>query len=249
MNIPDRITDDNAPQRYGEGGFRIRRYAVRDGEAEALPEHHTPPLDPDAIRRLFAYAVASDNRDVSDAALTVWSDHAIDGRWTEAEALGVMRAHYRDSPGVWLMPGHITAGIMKLRNAAHDARQLEAQRVVDPDAAAKVRAHAAELAVAMGRKFVSVADVTEFHPRGLHVPCEHCGAVETVPCRLGGRHTGMSERRRASATHVHAGRLVAELAFVNAARAEAGLPALPDETANPPVPGRTPTPDVDPDQH
>lgn len=239
MNIPDRITDDNAPQRYGEGTFRIRRFAVRDGEAEPLPEHYTPPLDPDAIRRLFAYAVANDNRDVSDAALTVWSDHALDGRWTELEAVTVMREHYRDKPGEWLMPGHITAGIMRLRNAAHDARELERQRVVDPEAAEKVRAHAAELAAAMGRKFVSVGDVTAFHPRGLHVLCRHCGAAETVPCRLGGRHTGMAERRRASAHHVHACRLDDELVFVNAARAEAGLPPLPDETANPPVPGRT----------
>lgn len=249
MNSPDRITDRTAPQRYGEGSFRITRYASRDGELEALPENYTPPLEDDAVRRLFAYAVANDNRDVSDAALIVWSDHAADGRWTEAEALAVMRAHYRDKPGEWLMPGHITAGIMKLRNAAHDQVELERQRVVDPDAAEKVRKHAAEIAAAMGRQFVSVGDETKFHPRGLHVPCDGdttvdppergCGVESGTACQVGGRHAGMPSRRRTTPGFVHESRLRAELAFVNARRAEAGLDPLPPETAHPRIPGRS----------
>lgn len=79
----------------------------------------------DEIRGLLAAAMAYDNRRPGDANVAAWMEAAARARWTFAEALEAIHAHYATSTA-FLMPGHITELIRAGRRQPATYRELDA---------------------------------------------------------------------------------------------------------------------------
>lgn len=75
---------------------------------------------------LLVLAAARDNRQVSPEVARVWAAD-LDGI-DPADAVEAMKRHYRDSPGVWMVPGHIVQGVRVLRRERE--REVRVQRAL-----------------------------------------------------------------------------------------------------------------------
>jgi len=63
--------------------------------------------------KLLMECSARDNRQVSRPHAVVWAEDLHDIPFQDAREAA--RAHYREKPGVWLLPGHIIAGAKAIR--------------------------------------------------------------------------------------------------------------------------------------
>lgn len=84
--------------------------------------------------QLLAVAAVYDNRKPSSAAAQAWAADL--ESVTLAEAAAAIREHYRDNPGVWVMPGHVVAVVARRRKEGSRGlwlAELRALRAVDPD--------------------------------------------------------------------------------------------------------------------
>jgi len=97
--------------------------------------------------RVLAKAAAVDNRDVSEVNVMAW--HEIIGDLDLAECLEAVARHRRDSPGVYLEPGHVRriAKVIRDENRKGEViRALPAGTPPNPEGAERVRQVLAELA-------------------------------------------------------------------------------------------------------
>jgi hypothetical protein len=88
------------------------------------------------IRLLLAAAMAYDNRNPGQAAVLAWQEAAARARWTFAEAIDAVHAHYAESTA-FLMPGHITQRL-RARPAAAPPTVSELRGELPPTAPASV---------------------------------------------------------------------------------------------------------------
>lgn len=250
------IDDDRRPQRLGEG-FRINRYAERDGERELLPTPEVPDLDalpaplPDAEITVLVEAVVAYEpwREVDESLLDIWTAQSAVGRWTFPEALRAIHAWAATRErGTFLDPADVTRAIRAEREDRLSRAAAPPRFTPEPDegrARDRVTGFNEILAESGVRwRIGSVDDPTTFDPRGRHVPCSGdpsvqsgdtgCGAPAGEACTL---RTGDRRKRTTPSGFVHPSRRMHELAFVNAARRERGMAELPASTANPRLPG------------
>jgi hypothetical protein len=66
------------------------------------------------VALLLAWVAALDNRSASDAAVIAWAE-VLPEDITLAEAKAAAARHFRDVPGVYLMPAHVVAGVRAAR--------------------------------------------------------------------------------------------------------------------------------------
>jgi len=130
---------------------------------------------------LLTAVSAYDNRKPNPAAVLAWGKAAELGRWTLPEALDAVHEHFSENPD-YLMPAHITG---RVKAARHERLERERQQerlaleaVVDPAAAARIRAVVADVARSMGWPARSEARASY----ALKVACPHCGAVAGARC-------------------------------------------------------------------
>lgn len=95
---------------------------------------------------VLAKAAAVDNRDVGQAAVMAW--HEIIGDLDLAECLEAVARHRRDSPGVYLEPGHVRRIAKVIRDENRKGDVIRALPAVpqNPAGAERVRQVLAELA-------------------------------------------------------------------------------------------------------
>lgn len=79
----------------------------------------------DEIRRLYAVAMAYDNRRLSEANITAWWEQAERNRWTFDEAREAVHQHHCESAD-FLMPAHITAIIRARRRQPAPVAEVKA---------------------------------------------------------------------------------------------------------------------------
>jgi hypothetical protein len=238
------------PQRYGEGSFRIRRYAEIDGQREPIeaPAQPAPMADGEITMVIEAVVAYEPWREVDHTLVDVWTAQAGIGRWTMPEALRAIHkwAATRE-PGTFLDPSVVTRSIRAEREDALSRAAAPERFTPSPDED-RARERVSRLnsifeSAGVKLRAGSVDDPTTFDPRGRHVPCSGnpdansgdrgCGADVGDPCGL-----RVSDRRKRSTPggFVHPSRLLRELDHVNAARAERGMPPLPASTAAPRLP-------------
>lgn len=80
-------------------------------------------IEPEAFQ-LLTLASARDNRSVTPEVAAVWADDLHDV--TAEEGREALRAHYREKPDVWLMPGHIVEQAKRLRRDRERAARVRA---------------------------------------------------------------------------------------------------------------------------
>jgi hypothetical protein len=153
-------------------------------------------LDDQHVRQLLAVVMAYDNRKPGDATVLAWSEAARRGRWTYAEAVDAVHAHYATSTE-WLMPGHITARV-KASRPVHTM----SEGGPEPDQLGQAR-----VAAALDGAFLDVDEHEPAPARALPPPppdvaCPHCSAAPGEPCTRPGRRAG--ER---TATRPHPSRI------------------------------------------
>lgn len=78
-------------------------------------------VHPSIAAGLLAWASATDNREVTEAASIAWAE-ALDDRVTLPDGKAAITAH-RSRSGEWLMPSHVNAGVHAIRKARLDAMQ------------------------------------------------------------------------------------------------------------------------------
>jgi hypothetical protein len=133
----------------------------------------------DEIRRLYALAMAYDNRRLSEANITAWWEQADRNRWTYDEAREAIHAHHCDSTE-FLMPAHITARIKQRRRQPAplaEVRQLSAAAPSQPE---RFQSVIAALSSRLGwdRK----APKPPGSDRALSRECPHCHSQPGRPC-------------------------------------------------------------------
>jgi hypothetical protein len=74
----------------------------------------TRELTEDEIRRLYAIAMAYDNRKPSEAGISAWWEQSRRGRWEYNQAADAIHVHHMESTE-YLMPAHVTAIIRRTR--------------------------------------------------------------------------------------------------------------------------------------
>jgi len=123
-------------------------------------------------RQLLAVAMSYDNRKPSDAAVMAWVEASVRARWTFAEAIDAVHAHYTEST-VFVMPGHVTE---RIRAARQDAAMREPVNPPDPVGQRRV----AELLAGVFPPMPEDRDdfLGEVMARG----CPSCGAKPGQPC-------------------------------------------------------------------
>lgn len=81
--------------------------------------------------QLLTLASARDNRTVSQSVARVWAGDLERVRFEDAvEALTL---HYRESPGVWLQPGHVIAGVRRVKDQRARDQRIADQRAIGPN--------------------------------------------------------------------------------------------------------------------
>lgn len=98
----------------------------------------------DEIRGLLAAAMAYDNRRPGDANVAAWMESARRERWTFADALEAIHAHYARS-AQFVMPGHVTELIrQERRQPAPVAGLLEPASPASEETRAQMKAFIGE---------------------------------------------------------------------------------------------------------
>lgn len=129
----------------------------------------------DLLTAISAY----DNRKANPASVLAWGKAAELGRWTLAEALDAVHAHFSENPD-YLMPAHVTTRVKAARQdraMRDEALALEAAPQ-DPAVAERIRRICDDLAQTMGW-------TDDGHGRSgfaLRVPCPHCHVGEGERC-------------------------------------------------------------------
>lgn len=132
----------------------------------------------DEIIDLLTAVSAYDNRKPNPASVLAWGKASELGRWTLAEALDAVHAHFSENPD-YLMPAHITARVKASRQdraMRNEALALDAAPV-DPVAAARVQ----EIVGSVAKNLSWDMDRAS-GPTGLGVRCPYCGAAQGVRC-------------------------------------------------------------------
>lgn len=80
-------------------------------------------IEPEAFQ-LLTLASARDNRAVTPEVAAVWAEDLHDV--SAEEGRDALRAHYREKPDVWLMPGHIVEQVKRLRRDRERAARVQA---------------------------------------------------------------------------------------------------------------------------
>ena len=189
----------------------------------------------------------------SDTLLDVWGAQATLGRWTLPEASRAVHMWARNrKPGEYLDTGDV-ANSVRAEREDRKSREAAPAPFTPMVSEEKARARVEMMAEIFGQKGTnleagSMDDPTTFDRRGRHVACEGdptqnaaggkatdrgCGAPIGEPCRL---RVSNRRKRTTPATFVHPSRLERELDFVNAARAERGMPPVSDHAATPKLP-------------
>lgn len=146
--------------------------------------------DPE-VRRLLGAVMAYDNRKPGEANVLAWSEAARRGRWTFAEALEAIHAHYAER-GDWLMPGMVTQAI---RTARQDRSMREP--LVQPNPIGQAR-----LAELTAGAFSAISDRPDdpgdaARRAALARPCPFCEAKPSEPCT----RRGLTSRVRRAQVH------------------------------------------------
>lgn len=149
--------------------------------------------DPE-VRRLLAAVMAYDNRKPGQATVLAWTEASTRGRWTYAEALEAVHAHFAER-SEWLMPGMVTAAI---KAARQDAAMREP--IKHPD-----RIGQARLLELVSGAFSAISndsnDPGETARRAAVArPCPFCKAAAGSPC------TRLSQSGRVRLGNVHPSR-------------------------------------------
>ena len=80
--------------------------------------------------QLLTLASARDNRTVSASVARVWADDL--ERIELSEAIEALKLHYQEQPDKWLQPGHVVAGVRRVRERHARERRIADQRVIEP---------------------------------------------------------------------------------------------------------------------
>lgn len=130
------------------------------------------------IRSLYAIAMAYDNRRLSEANITAWTEQALRNRWTYDEAAEAVHTHHATSTE-YLMPAHITAIIKNQRSKPEnvsESRQIEGAPPAQPE---RIQSIVAELGRRLGWKS---RDRSTEDAAVLAVECPSCHAAPKRPC-------------------------------------------------------------------
>jgi hypothetical protein len=139
----------------------------------------------DEIRRVYAIAMAYDNRKLSEANITAWWEQAERNRWTFDDAREAIHTHHCESTE-YLMPAHITAIIRRKRQQQPPVAEAIALPAAPPAQPARIRGLVADLANRLGwRRHVP-------DDPALAVECPYCHARPRRPCT---RTIGNGHRR------------------------------------------------------
>lgn len=129
------------------------------------------------IRKLYAIAMAYDNRKLSNAGITAWWEQAERNRWTFDEAREAIHRHHATSTE-FLMPAHVTTLIRAERRQPAPVRQL-ALPAAPPAQQGTIRRVVSDLARQLGWRRGTVSGEDQ---RVLAVECPHCQAGPMRPC-------------------------------------------------------------------
>jgi hypothetical protein len=130
----------------------------------------------DEIKKLFAVAMAYDNRKPSTANMTAWWEQAERNKWTFDEAREAIHQHHTES-SEYLMPVHITAIIRR-------KRQIPGRFMPELPAAPKaddVRVRGIVASLAAKLRWNRAPTQRQSGP-ALTVICPHCHASVGRPC-------------------------------------------------------------------
>jgi hypothetical protein len=75
-------------------------------------------MDREDVIDLLAIIQANDHRTVGDVDVELWQRMV--GNYTRDEAVDAIMAHIRDTPGVWLEPGHVVARVKAAQRDAYE---------------------------------------------------------------------------------------------------------------------------------
>lgn len=136
-------------------------------------------MNRDEVIDVLTAVAAADRRTVGQADLDVWQ--AVIGDVPRDFALRAVRDHLRESPGVWLEPGHI---YQRARAMMRDELEREPDRFREAREAvlnAKAAADADDTASFEG-------PLKHHRPRcnSLTIRCPHCGAAPSMRCTVPG---------------------------------------------------------------
>jgi hypothetical protein len=84
--------------------------------------------EPEAFQ-LLTLASARDNRTVSPSVARVWASDL--ERVSLADAVEALTLHYRERPDVWLQPGHVVAGVRRVRDRREREQRISGQRAIE----------------------------------------------------------------------------------------------------------------------
>lgn len=133
------------------------------------------PLTELQIRALLAAAMSYDNRrQPGQANVTAWCDSAARARWTFDAALEAIKAHYTEE-SVFVMPGHVTARIRKMRQAQPPVQRLAIE--APPAEPERIRSIIGSLA-----KFLGWQQAAPSTAESLPVQCPYCHSLPGKPC-------------------------------------------------------------------
>lgn len=139
------------------------------------------PLTELQVRALLAAAMSYDNRkQPGQANVTAWCESAARARWTFDAALEAIKAHYTEE-ATFVMPGHITARIRKMRQSPAAVQRLAIE--APPAEPERIRFIVGTLAKMLGwqKPAPSTAET-------LPVQCPYCHSLPGKPCvRIIGR--------------------------------------------------------------
>jgi hypothetical protein len=131
----------------------------------------------DEIRRLYALAMAYDNRKFSEANITAWWEQAERNRWSYDEAREAIHAHHATSTE-FLMPAHITGLIRQARRQPAPVAELEQLASAEPAEPERFQALVAEVADRLGWD----RDRTTPDADAMSRECPHCHSRPGRPC-------------------------------------------------------------------
>ncbi|MBF6515561.1 hypothetical protein IU421_14910 [Nocardia cyriacigeorgica] len=86
-------------------------------------------MNRDQVIDLLMAAKAYDNRKIDEVMVMAWSESARRARWDYPAAVDAVHEHFANTPGAYLMPGHITERIRAMRRHPAPIAEL---RALDP---------------------------------------------------------------------------------------------------------------------
>jgi hypothetical protein len=89
-------------------------------------------MNRDEIIELLQVIHAYDNRKIDGITVAAWSESARRARWTVREATEAVHEHFANTPGTWLMPGHVTERVRASRRQPAPIDELRALEPAPP---------------------------------------------------------------------------------------------------------------------